>query len=99
METLKLQPYPLSETPPKLFNVTNSLNSIESTLNNIFPQPSEENKIIGIKRQLGESAQVLSDEQIEYLITDFQYLIDTWLNEFETHVFGGKTLKELLGEK
>ena len=33
------------------------------------------------------------------MVTDFQYLMDSWLDEFETDVFEGKTLKELLGEQ
>ena len=33
------------------------------------------------------------------MMTDFQYLIDCWLNEFEKEMFDGKTLLELLGEQ
>lgn len=92
METLQLQQIITPKT-------SSNMSVIESTLNNIFPISSEENKIVGVKRLLGDSAQTLSDEQLETIITDFQYLIDTWLCEFEKNVFGGKTLIELLSEK
>lgn len=45
---------------------------------------------------LGESARSLSDEQIYDLKNEIQYLVDTWLEEFEKKIFDGKTLNELI---
>ena len=36
----------------------------------------------------------MSDEQVPCIATEFQFLIDTWLDEFEKDVFNGMTLKE-----
>lgn len=71
---------------------------IENALNNIFPQQSEENKITRTRRILGQTAQTLTDRQIETIVVEFQFLIDSWLDEFERHVFNGMTLKEMLNE-
>ena len=89
METLNLSPTLISSPQVQL----------ENALNAIFPLPTEENQINSARRKLGETAKILTDEQIECMVTDFQYLIDTWLDEFECEVFGGKTLKKLLGDK
>lgn len=37
----------------------------------------------------------LENEAIESLVSDFEYLADTWLNEFEKQIFSGITLQEL----
>jgi len=99
METLKLPLYTSVETSTKSTASFNPLSSLETSLNSIFPTSNEESKISVTKRKLGETAKQLSDEQVECMVTDFQYLIDSWLDEFETDVFEGKTLKELLGEQ
>jgi len=77
----------------------NPQSSIEKALNTIFPQQSEEDKVIRMRKALGETAKTLSDPQVETIITEFQFLIDTWLDEYEKEVFGGMTLKEVLNEK
>lgn len=77
---------------------TNPLNQLEQTLAAIFPTNQEENKINKIRGILGQSARDFTDEQLGYLVTDFEYLVDTWLDLFEKKLFQGKTLRELLGE-
>ena len=99
METLNLSHYPSVETTTTTTLISSPQLQLENALSAIFPQPTEENQIISARRKLGETAKTLTDEQIECMVTDFQYLIDTWLDEFECEVFGGKTLKNLLGEK
>lgn len=99
METLNLLHYPSIETTTTTALISGPQVQLKNALSAIFPQPTEENQIISARRKLGKTAKILTDEQIECMITDFQYLIDTWLDEFECEVFGGKTLKKLLGEK
>jgi len=98
METLNLLHYPSIETTTTAL-ISGPQVQLKNALSAIFPQPTEENQIISARRKLGETAKTLTDEQIECMVTDFQYLIDTWLDEFECEVFGGKTLKKLLGDK
>ncbi len=45
---------------------------------------------------MGESASSLTDEKVYDLVVEMQYLVDTWLEEYEKDVFDGKTLKELI---
>lgn len=41
----------------------------------------------------------MSEDELQTTITEFQYLIDIWLNDIERRLFNGKTLDELLIEK
>jgi hypothetical protein len=72
--------------------------SLESTLNSIFPEKQQETKAIKAKKILGDLSSSYSDEKLENLVTDFQFLADSWLDLFEKGIFEGKTIKELLNE-
>ncbi len=112
MQNVELPLFPASESPliipqnpqevkPSKQNshIVNPEGTIEKVLNSIFPQQTEENKVSRTRRILGETAAALSNEQIECINTEFQFLIDTWLDEYEKDVFNGMTLKEVLNEK
>lgn len=98
METLRLQQYSIFEPQQKFAASINPQQSIETALNKILPLSSEETKIVRMRKALGVTAQSLSNEQIENIITEFQFLIDSWMDEFEREVFSGMTLKEVLNE-
>ncbi len=108
METLNLPLYPTLEprlkvtpksniTSPQI-NYSNPLAALESSLNSILPTRPEETNVIRTRKMLGETAQELSDEQIECIVSEFQFLINSWLDEYEQDVFNGMTLKEILHE-
>ena len=109
METLNLQlfdentlvidpPVELNNDPiPELPTPTSPLDKLEQTLATIFPDNQEETKVSKARKILGEIADTLPDEKLESLVTDFEYLADSWLDVFEKRVFGGKTLKEVIG--
>ena len=66
-------------------------------INQHFQQQNEEQKTIQDAREiLGNEAEGLTDNQIKDLVNEIQYLVDTWIEEYEQKVFDGKTLKELL---
>ena len=71
---------------------------LTNALSSIFPTKTEETKATRTRRILGDTAKTLSDEQIEAITTQFQFLVETWLDQFEKDVFEGQTLKELLGD-
>jgi len=96
METIPLPLYTTVETTTKTSD-TNPHRTLETALNAIFPTSTQETKQNSVKRNLGETGTTLSEEQINTLAADFQYLIDTWLDEFEEEVFEGKKLQEILG--
>ena len=70
----------------------------ESTLIRIFPGKQEETRIQKARLIMGDDVKDLSDEDLEVFLTEFQYLIDCWLDEYEKQVFNNKTLKELMKE-
>ncbi|MDP3974054.1 MAG: hypothetical protein Q8P92_04445 [Candidatus Daviesbacteria bacterium] len=67
-------------------------------LNELFNQQDKQQKDVQEAREiLGESARDLTDSQVYDLTNEIQYLVDSWLEEFERKTFDGKTLNELLG--
>lgn len=72
-----------------------STNSLQS-LNSLFPEPQQQSKTAKAKSILGEFSKQYNDEQLDSLVADFEFLADTWLDDFERASFDGKTLNELL---
>lgn len=98
MNTLPIPRYHKVEPIYKSFPVFNPQTSLEQAINAVFPQTSEESNIIRTRRILGKNAYSLSDEQIETIVAEFQFLANTWLDEFEKEIFKGLTLKQVLNE-
>lgn len=66
----------------------------------ITTNPLEDTEKLEKAREiLGELAVELSDEELKTIITEIQFLADSWLAEFEQSIFAGKTLNELLTEE
>ncbi|HUD45057.1 MAG TPA: hypothetical protein VMR41_05925 [Patescibacteria group bacterium] len=69
-------------------------------LNEMFSVQDQQRKTILEARDiLGESANNLSDEQVFSLVNELQFLVDSWLEEYEKNTFDGKTLNELLNTR
>jgi hypothetical protein len=47
---------------------------------------------------MGDTISELSDDELEVCVTEFQHLIDYWLDTFEQDLFDGMTLQQLLRE-
>lgn len=113
MQTLEQQPFLITEEQiiaplvEVLDKVTPSLSppqslspSLKESLDQLFPEQQHEDKNIQKAKQiLGEKAAEFTTEQFRDLITEVQYLVNTWLDDFERETFNGQTLKELLHEK
>ncbi|HUD45172.1 MAG TPA: hypothetical protein VMR41_06515 [Patescibacteria group bacterium] len=85
-------------TPVKQTTELNPRAPLEKAINSIFLDQSEENKIIKTRKHLGEIGKAFSDEQVECIITNFQFLIDTWMDEYEKDVFNEMTLREVINK-
>jgi len=64
-------------------------------LDNILIESAEQTKINKTREVLNESAKNISDEQLETFCAQFDYLLNCWLDSFETQLFDGKTLREI----
>ena len=82
----------IEQPSPDLFD------PLKKAFKEIFPQNMEEATITRMRKILGEKAKEMSDDQVQCIATEFQFLIDNWLDEFEKNVFNGMTLKEVLNE-
>lgn len=66
-------------------------------INQLFnEQDNQQKTILEAREILGDSAKELTDEQVYDLVNEMQYLVDSWLEEFERKTFDGKSLNELL---
>ncbi|MHB8442758.1 MAG: hypothetical protein ACYDAS_00095 [Patescibacteria group bacterium] len=73
------------------------MNGDYDKLNQLFRDQNKEQLVIREAREiLGSSSEDLTDEEVYNLVTNVQYLVDSWLEEFERGIFNGKTLNELL---
>lgn len=70
----------------------------EKTLNTIFLDKKEETKLQKARKILGEEIAGVTDGELGVYIAEFQFLLDSWLDEYEKQIFDGKTLKQLTKE-
>lgn len=70
----------------------------EKTLNTIFLDKKEETKLQKAKKILGEEIDGVPDDELGVYIAEFQFLLDSWLDEYEKQIFDGKTLRQLTKE-
>ncbi len=47
---------------------------------------------------LGEGAKIMTDDQLRNQVAGMQFLIESWMDEYERSIFDGKTLDEKLSE-
>ena len=87
MPTPNLQPF---NNP----NETNPQSTIENALEALLPEQFQENRIQKARSLLGETSKKLTDEQIETIVVQIEYLLNCWLDSYERKLFNGRTLKE-----
>lgn len=70
----------------------------ESSLGSLFLNDKKENKLQKARAILKETADNISDDELTIYLTEFQSLLDGWLDIFEKQIFNGKTLDQVLKE-
>ncbi len=65
----------------------------------IFSQDMQDSVLLRTRKNLGEISKALSDDQVETIITEFQFLIGSWLDEYEKELFNGMTLREVVNNE
>lgn len=74
----------------------NSYPQQNSPLDVLFPTQLEDAKIAKARKTIGTTNTAFTDDQVKSMMTDFQFLIDTWMDEYEKNIFNGMTLENLL---
>lgn len=72
--------------------------SFEETLENIFTVNKDESRLQKARRILGETAVGLSDLDLQSSLAEFEFLLDSMMDEFEKQIFNNKTLRQVLME-
>lgn len=74
--------------------------TISQSLEAIFPEQKQADKRIKLaKDALGSLASQFTETELSDVITEVEYLTESWLDEYERNIFDGLTLQELLHEK
>lgn len=96
VEVLKeVTPKPISESPPK-----ETARALTKSLDELFPeQQYDERNVQKAKEILGPLADQFTTDELKDVVSEVQYLVASWLDDFERDIFGGLTLKEVLHEK
>lgn len=80
-------------------NVFNAVaEGIQDSLKPVLPTSQEESRVEKVRRVMGEDVKNLSDQELDVYLTEFSFLLDSWLDSYEQTAFEGKTLKQLLRE-
>jgi hypothetical protein len=72
--------------------------SLDAALQNVYGNLQEESRLQKARRIMGRLVAETSDEELDIYVTELEYLITSWLDEFECQVYEGLTLKQLLQE-
>lgn len=70
----------------------------DSSLNTLLGNDQEESKIKKARAVLGKTVTGVPDDELAVYLTEFQYLLDDWLDSYEQQIFNAKTLQQLQGE-
>ena len=65
----------------------------------IYSPDMQDSVLLRTRKNLGEISRSLSDDQVQTIITEFQFLIGSWLDEYEKEVFNGLTLREVINSE
>lgn len=69
--------------------------TFDSSLNVMFSNDQEESQIQKARAILGDTVAKVPDDELSVYLTEFQYLLDEWLDIYEKQLFSGKTLQQL----
>lgn len=75
------------------------LQPVSAALGRIFKSDQEQTRIQKVRGIMGDWVTSMADEELEAYVTEFQYLIDEWLDEFERQAFDGDTLRQVLSQE
>lgn len=90
----------LNSEGPTRPGIKHSSRSIKESLDILFPEQQYEDKSIQRAREiLGKVANEFSKEQLEEVVAEIQYLIASWLDDYERSILGNRTLNEFLHER
>ena len=93
----------LTEVIPKTPQVQRQIknkNSLRKSLDELFPEQQYDDKDLQkAKDALGLLANEFSIIELKEIVAEINFLVSSWLDDYERKVFNGLTLNELLHEK
>ncbi len=82
------------------YNLLHETDSVTNLLTKLYPEHrGEEKELAKAKELLGQTGKQFTTEEIKDIVTKVQFLVQSWLDEYERQVFDGQTLNELLSSK
>jgi hypothetical protein len=84
--------------PAAAIRIAMDAGHVFDAIHSIFPTQQEENRLQKARQVMGDEVKDLTDEDLEVYLTEFNFLLDAWMDEFERTVFNNKTLQQVLRE-
>jgi hypothetical protein len=87
---------PVMEDRRSIARPSSPLKPLEDALGAIFPSDQHNTQLQQARRFMGGELADVPDVDLETHLTELQYLLDSWLDDFEKQAFDNKTLKQLM---
>jgi hypothetical protein len=94
-ETSMFHAFPAAKQVVQGFSAEHA-KALEYGLNAFYGGKQEESRLSQARRILGQSAANLSDEDLEVKVSEFQYLLECWMDTFERSIFSNQTLTQIM---
>lgn len=83
-----------------LTNLSLEIGNTYDQINNVFIDRNAQEKSIQEARDILQIPEGLyTDTQVQDLVNEVEFLVESWLDEFERNTYDGKNLDELVGLK
>jgi hypothetical protein len=69
---------------------------IDDALAALFPTSEQDGRLQKARRIMGAEVDGVSDQELENYLSQLEFLLDSWLDEYERQVFDGRTLSKVM---
>lgn len=86
----------VADRNPAPSSTLSPIRPIKDALGAIFPTAEHDARLQQARRTMTDQLEGVSDQDLEAHLTGLQYLVDSWMDDFERGVFEGRTLSQLI---
>jgi len=69
---------------------------IDDALAALFPTTEQDSRLLKARRIMGDEVAGISDQDLENYLSQLEFLLNSWLDEYERQVFDGRTLGKVI---
>jgi len=95
-DRMSVLPTEVTASTPAPSGAVSPIRPFQDALGTIFPTVEHDARLQQARRIMADEVADVSDQDLGAQITELQYLIDAFMDDFERTVFEGQTLKQLM---